>query len=343
MITQSSLEIGNLSGWDANTLEDRIHVLIDGLLPDFFWVIKKFVLFHFFFAGLAFFELFFILFYLSEMMQAALLGVGLSVAFLTFFTYFALKLYLQTQKPEKLAEYRDFFVESCKSAISFREEIPEHHLVLANACIRFATILEGKESQMYWAPKVFAFLTPSAQRFSIFCHRQDLYAMRELLLKASIEEHVKLVRLAPTDLEVHAALANAYVLLSSLYINPNGPKIESEDALQSEKEVALSKEKFLVTAKKAIEEFKIINDYAPHDPWVHLQLAYSYHDLGMPEEEIREYETVLELCPEDKETLFKLGALYFEQGHNAKGLQIYEELRKSNFKKADELLAYYGH
>jgi len=73
-----------------------------------------------------------------------------------------------------------------------------------------------------------------------------------------------------------------------------------------------------------------------------MQLAYSYRDLGMPTQEIDEYETILKLCPHDKETLFKLGVLYFSQGLNSKGLRVYEELRHSHFKKARLLIGHYG-
>ena len=100
--------------------------------------------------------------------------------------------------------------------------------------------------------------------------------------------------------------------------------------------------KFRATAERAIEEFKILNHYAPDDPWVHLQLAYSYHDLGMPDKETREYETVLKLCPDDRDILYKLGTLYFQQGQNAKGLQVYEELKDCNYKKAQQVISRYG-
>ena len=43
----------------------------------------------------------------------------------------------------------------------------------------------------------------------------------------------------------------------------------------------------------------------------------------MHKEEITEYETILKLCPEDKQILFRLGILCFQQGENALGLQIY--------------------
>ena len=44
--------------------------------------------------------------------------------------------------------------------------------------------------------------------------------MKELLLQACIDEHIQLVRMQPTDLEAHAGLANAYVMLSGIYVDP---------------------------------------------------------------------------------------------------------------------------
>ena len=44
---------------------------------------------------------------------------------------------------------------------------------------------------------------------------------------------------------------------------------------------------------------------------------------------------------EDKEIMFRLGILLFQQGQNAKGLQIYEELKNLQFSRADELIDFY--
>ncbi len=148
-------------------------------------------------------------------------------------------------------------------------------------------------------------------------------------MAAAIEEHLKQIRVTPTDLEVHASLATTYVLQSKIYRIKGTRKEDLE-------------ERFRTSSRLAIEEFQILNHYAPNDPWVHSQLAIGYRDLDMPIEELREVETLLKLCPHDKETLFRLGKLYFCQGMNAKGLQIYEELKQSNFKKAEELIASYG-
>ena len=142
---------------------------------------------------------------------------------------------------------------------------------------------------------------------------------------------------------MHAALANAYVMLSSLYTDPRKSESHDEERWVSPDRSSLQMQKqFRTTAERAIEEFKILSDYAPDDPWVHLQLAYSYRDLQMPEEEIREYEVVLKLRPDDKETLFKLGMLYFQQGKNANGLRVYELLKRTNYDKAESLIKFYG-
>jgi tetratricopeptide (TPR) repeat protein len=144
--------------------------------------------------------------------------------------------------------------------------------------------------------------------------------MKLLLLESAISEHLQQIRATPTDLEVHASLASTYVALSKI----------------------LKDEKYKTTARLAIEEFRILSHYAPNDPWVHEQLAVGYRDLGMPEEEMREVETLLKLRASDKEILYRLGTLYFKQNMNAKGLQVYEELKRANFKKAEDLINSYG-
>ena len=110
----------------------------------------------------------------------------------------------------------------------------------------------------------------------------------------------------------------------------------------TEKFVCSMEHKFRETAQRAIEEFNILKDYAPNDPWVHEQLALSYRDLNMPEKELQEYEIVVALRPEDQEVLFKIGQLYFQLGQNAKGLQSYEKLRQLNYLRAEQLIRLYG-
>jgi tetratricopeptide (TPR) repeat protein len=101
-------------------------------------------------------------------------------------------------------------------------------------------------------------------------------------------------------------------------------------------------EKFKLSAFRAIEELRILDAYAPNDPWVHSQLAAVYQDLGMIDKEIQEYEAILKLSPKDHDILFRLGVLYFSQGRNAQALNLYEKLKDLKESKAEELLSYYG-
>lgn len=254
-----------------------------------------------------------------------------------------LRLYLSAKKPDQLLDLVDAYLSRCKEVLRYQEGIPEHHIALANAAHKLAHHLHEKEYSYYSPPFFLKSLASTLEKFSCFCHWKDLHRMKELLLLAAIEEHIKVVKCEPTNLEVHAALANAYVTLSSLYADPKKyHDYDEERWIPPERLSGNMAQQFRQTAERAIEEFQILNDYAPNDPWVHMQLAYSYHDLQMPEQEIQEYETVLKLRADDRDTLFKLGVLYFQQGKNAQGLRIYEMLKHTNFKKAESLIKFYG-
>ena len=163
-----------------------------------------------------------------------------------------------------------------------------------------------------------------------------------MLLNEAIQEHIYQIHLTPTDLEVHASLGASYAALSQLMREPiqkaNHPRIHSIKKIQASFEEQTS-----LYSRLAIEEFKILSHYASNDPWVHEQMAEGYKSLGLKGEETKEVEMLLKLKPQEKEILFRLGALYFAQGLNARGLQVYEELKKTHPKKAEELISSYGH
>jgi hypothetical protein len=306
-------------------------------------ILKSYIIFNAIFCSLIAAEVFYFFFYLSVLVQTFVVAINLALIFATLFSYFTLKLYFQTKKTERCLALKNQFIQKSKEFLNYQEGIHEYHLALANACCKFAAVLHGLEYTVLSLPSWMHFLSSPIEKLSCWGYWQDVHFMKEILLQASVDEHIKIVQAEPTDLEAHASLANAYVMLSGLYVDPRTVEGLDEDRwIPPNKYKEDFKQKFRQTAERAIEEFKILSDYAPNDPWVHAQLAYSYHDLQMPKEEIREYETILRLCPDDKETLFKLGKLYFEQGFNAKGLQIYETLKKSNYKKAENLIHFYG-
>lgn len=333
-------EVEELVQSDSLYYHSQINKIIEQIQPKFDRLLKWHLAFHLFFILLGVVEVVLLTIFFAYLAQSSLLAFSLSFVFLTFFSYFILRLYLQSQKRNQFKKIKSAYGVICKQLIHFQEGMAEHHIVLSNAFNKWATSLQNWEYNYYHPPRWLDFLSATLEKWSCFCFWEDVLTLRELLLHASIEEHIKLVKCEPTSLDVHAALANTYILLSGIY---RKSATEEEDRWFSNRGIREEMDKkFRETAERAIEEFKILSDYAPDDAWVHLQLAYSYHDLQMPEEEMREYETILTLRPNDHETLFKLGILYFQQGYNAKGLRLYEKLKLTHYLQAENLIEYYG-
>lgn len=333
----------SLFSFDKSLFNEEIKKLCHKSMATIDFILQRGLYFNFAFIALEVFEFFLLVFFSSLIFKSSFFAVCLALFFLTLFSHFVLRLYLQAQKPEQFLLVRNDYIHACKKLINYQEVIAEHHMALASSVCRLAELLHEREYHYYHLPASLDLFSPTVEKFSAWWHWQDIHRMKELLLQASIEEHVKLVKCEPTNLEVHATLANAYVMLSSLYVDPRKEEgFDEERWVSPERYSSEMHLKFRQTAQRAIEEFKILNDYAPDDPWVHVQLAYSYHDLQMPHEEIKEYETILKLRPEDHDTLFKLGMLYFQQGMNSSGLRVYEQLKESNYKKAENLIKFYG-
>jgi tetratricopeptide (TPR) repeat protein len=327
---------------DSFFKNEQIIKIIQPILPQFDRLIRTHLIFNMLFLVSIAAESLLLLVFFTNLVRSSFLAIGIALLFLTVFSYIIFRIYFQAAKPEQLLQLKNQFVTNFKTLFHYQEGIPEHHLALAVSCTRLSDMLAGKEDSYYRPPSWLNFLTPSLEKFSVWWHWQDLLKMRELFLKASIEEHIKLIRIEPTNMEFHTALANAYVMLSTLYASQCKQLGASENSWMGRQHYADELEiKFRQISEKAIEELKIINEYSPNDPWIHLQLAYSYHDLNLPLEEIREYENILRINPSDMEALYKLGTLYFQQGMNAKGLKIYEELKRMHHKKADSLLKFY--
>jgi tetratricopeptide (TPR) repeat protein len=283
-------------------------------------------------------EVLFLMWFFVFFAQSSLFAIFLGVIFLTVFTYLVLLFYFQTKKPEQFEKLKERFLQSCRQVSGIPREAAEHHLMLAQSALKLVSELQGYEEKYYKAPNGSAFLSSFFSKLGTFLHQEDVFLLKEELLYGAIDEHVAQIQITPTDLEVHASLAHTYVVLSRLYLEAQN---SVSSRLGKNVEAKLAK-KFEMASLRAIEELKILNDYAPNDPWVHAQLAQSYQTLKMPSEESVEYEILLKLSPNDKEVLFRLGRLYFELGQNAKGLRVYEELKKMSYKKAEDLIAFYG-
>lgn len=344
MTSHSQFVQGIYSLEDKTIYQDQLSKVLQPIFREFDGVIKRYVAFNIFFLLLCFAESALLAFFLLSVAPSLMLALLISSIFFTVFSYFTLRTYFQTKKPEQITLIKDEFVEKAKSLIGYKEGSIDHHVALASACCKLANRLHAREYMFYRPPRFISSLVPVMERCSCWWHWEDVQYFKEQLLQESVYEHIKRVKCEPTSLEGHASLANAYVMLSGLYIDPRKMEGYDDDRwIPDEKYGEVSEMKFRGIAERAIEEFKILSEYAPDDPWVHSQLAYSYHDLQMPQEEIKEYEAIQKLVPSDKDNLYKLGVLYFQQGFNAKGLRVFEDLKRSHyFSKADSLIKFYG-
>ena len=246
--------------------------------------------------------------------------------------------YFGAKKPEQFLELKNVFISSCRNALSSPSGQLEHHLSIAGALIKLSYYLHGLEYSFFSSFTKIAFLKSFFESMSLYFHKEDVYKVRESFLLSAIEEHLQQMKNSPTDLELHVSLAHNFVSLSKIYM-----EAQEVSFPRSFKKIAKeAKSKFEITSKRAIEEFIILKEFAPNDPWIHAQLALCYNHLKMYEEEAREYELMLELSPNDKEVMFRLGKIYFELGKNSLGLQIYETLKKEAFEKAEDLLEFYS-
>lgn len=315
---------------DLSHFQYHLPQIYRSVLKDFRKIIHSFVRLHLIFLLLIGGEL---LLFLPFSTKLAIAAFALGGIFLTLFSYVVLFFYYQTKKLEQLEHLKEQFLQSCRQHISIPVGEAQHHLSVAEALSKLASYLQDFELSFYQIPTFLQPVSSLLGRLSYLLYRKDVFKMKRFLLQAAVEEHLKQVRITPTDLEVHASLANTYVTLSQLY----------RDAIpQAGKQIQMFTEGFHSAARLGVEELLILNHYAPNDPWVHEQLAMGYNKLDMPENELIELETLLKLRPQDTEILFRLGILSFHLGRNAKGLQIYQELMQLNFKKAEELIASYG-
>ena len=322
---------------------EGLNKIFDSIFFEFDTIMKRHAAFDLFFISLCSIEVIVLIIFFATLAQSLVLAFSLSVVFFTCFAYFTLRIYLKTKKPEQFRLIEKRYLIECKNLMDYNEESSDHFNALAGACCKFAHRLHFREYSYYTPPSWLSFLIQPLERFSCWLHWEDIHFMKEQMLQQAVKEHINNVKREPTSLEAHASLANAYVMLSGLYIDPRKLEGYDEDRwIPKDKYNEKFNEKFRFIAERAIEEFKILSEYAPDDPWVHSQLAYSYHDLQMPIQEIKEYEAIQKLLPMDKDNLYKLGLLYFQQGLNAKGLCIYEELKNAHYTKADSLIEYYG-
>lgn len=306
-------------------------------------IVKGYAYFNLIFIFIGLVELTCCLVFFNLLTRSSLLAFTFAGFLMTLFCYFVLKIYFQNKRPELLLNLSEYTFEELKEAAKSKKGDVEQKLWIASSLCRLAHYLKDHEYSLYKPKKMFLSLTYTLEKFGSWLHWKDFHYLKEWLYQEAIYCYIDLIKQKPHNLQFHVGLANTYIMLSNIYASPKkGEAQEEERWIPQEKLSKQMQKKFTLCAKRAIEEFKILNDYNPNDPWVYTQLAYSYHDLQMPLEEIKAYETILKLSPEDPDVFYKLGTLYFQQGENSKGLRIYENLKASSSEKAESLIRYYG-
>ncbi len=317
--------------------ELRMHEQALGAVNTFSTLCHNSAKFHIGFL-LLFSSLFFVtLLFFPLLSSSSLIAYAIGALFLTGFSFFSIRLYINAKKPSQMAEIRMHYIEECKKIVPNSEPA-----ALTHALYHLVSKLHLIEYQLYKFGRKSETMGSLLQKFSCYMHWKDAMKMREMLLFVAVQESIQLVKTRPVDVEAHAALANGYRKVSHNYLSPFKQSFgQILPWVPKEYDSEQMGAKFKKAAMRAIEEYKIIDRFAPKELWVHEQMASIYRDLEKPDEEIREYELICQLNPKNLQSLFRLGALYFEQGMSAKGLQIYEELKRAKDQGAEMLIALY--
>lgn len=329
--------------FNAALFEEHIHRLCHDTLASFRAACRFYALFQVIYLTIAILELFCFASFFPFFTQSTLLAFSLAALFLTCFSYFVLLFYFQAKKPQQLLKLRNEYIDTVRQLLPFRRGDPELHLSIAHAIYRLLSHFDDDMHLNYYRfPLIGNLFHPIIEKFSRLAHWKDELTFKEILLFVCINEHVELVKEEPTDLEAHASLAHAYLVLSYIYTDPrilhpekNIQWVASDYAGQE------MRQKFKRAKQRAIEEYKVLDHFSPNDPWIYSKLASIYRDLEMPKEEIAAYEAILETSPHQKDIILRLGILYFQEGSHARGLQLYEALKKSHRTEAEELLTHY--
>lgn len=301
-------------------------------------ITRKQIAFHltFFVLGLvAFIAVGFSFSYLSK---SSVLAFLVAACCLSVFSYLILFFYFQTKKSEQLLQLKEDYISSISERISFREGTLEYYQSIATAMeflysqlkfsIDYPRLLKRSET----LSRLFA-------KFRIWSEWKDWLNIKELFLHALIDHHVQAIKIEPLNVEVHSALAQSYRMLAEAYKEPIRYALDWKKHQELSQQIKLKCQEAL---HKALEEWRILEDLVPNDPNILAQLAELFHELKMYPQEIREYEKILSLVPEDQEVQLRLGVLYFQNGQTAQALKLYQSLRNSSITKAEKLISHYS-
>lgn len=266
----------------------------------------------------------------------------LCVFFFTLFSYCFFAMCYHAKKPQKLREIMDGYFLSLHEILPFHRGSAAFHEGVLRSVALFCGGLRIPARKSFPIP-CGETLSLLWEKFCVWTQWQDLLQIKEMMLTVAIRETICFIKKDPGNLRSHAALAEGYRELASLYQDPK--KVAQNTALDWSPVAFFSQEMRSLSEKAlclALEEYKIIEEYLiDESPWIHASKAQVYHLLQDLPAEVAEYEAVLRMDPCNIEVLYRLGSLYFCLGKNAQGVKFYHRLQALDDQRAQQLINQY--
>lgn len=329
--------------FDFSQIEERFLKIIELNCQAGIKYFKKIIRNHILFHTLCFFYLLSlslcVYFFSGPFKNLSLLSIFIALLSLSTFTYLALIFYFQSKKKDQFEHLTDWYVSISKKAIGGEFSYLEHYLSLAGGLYHFSHYLNPKNMPLYKVKAPLPSLQKILKKLALFIYVKDFHKLKEMLMIACIEQHLELLKYEPTHLEVHGSLANSYLALAKIY--KYSKNHELLDSLSLDKLPDESKIKFRNTILHAIQEYQILEDDLPEDPWVLMQLAICYHELEDYDNEILYFEKILNSSQNNYAIMMRLAELYFSQKKHSKGFKLYKMLKENQVDGADLLMENY--
>src|ERR1700722_3653256 len=83
---------------DGTLIESHADGVVSSILPQFEGILKSYLLFNVLFLSMGFLELILFISFFLFLAKSFILAISLALVFLTFFSYFILRVYFQTKK-----------------------------------------------------------------------------------------------------------------------------------------------------------------------------------------------------------------------------------------------------
>jgi hypothetical protein len=253
---------------------------------------------------------------------------------LTLFSYLILLFYYQAKKPQDFQDLRRFFIQACRKEIEEHKPNQEEHLFLAKA----AESLTGKLSKNQFYLQNLGTIS-SIIRLMKF---KDVEKMQELLMYASIQEHIEKIKKDPLNSTTHLSLAKSYLGMYRLYQSPLKEPLSRYWVVRKIIQTEKRQKRVDASLLLAMEELKIGLASNADEPWALLELANCYEALGDKKQELETLIRYLSLRPFDENLLLRVGKIYFFLGMTSQGLEIFSTLKNINVHLSFELIDSYN-